>query len=137
MVESNNQNREWYLFDAENEVLGRLSTKVANKLRGKDKTAFRDNIDTGDYAVVINADKIRVTGKKDEQKVYHHHTGYLGHLKTVTYSELLESKPEEIIKHAVRGMLPNNKLREQFMGRLKIYSGNKHPHQNVKFKGQE
>jgi len=137
MAEIKNENREWYLFDAKDFTLGRLSTEIANIIRGKGKTIFRNNQDVGVYVVVINADKIALTGDKENQKVYHRHTGYLGHLKTTSLSEMRKTKPEFIIKHAVLGMLPKNKLRDDFVSRLKIYNNNKHPHQNVKFKNQE
>lgn len=133
MAEIKNENRNWYLFDAKDQVLGRLSTEVANTLRGKRKVAFRANLDNGDYAVVVNAEKIVLTGSKEEDKRYYRHTGYLGHLRVTTLKEMRQVNPEEIIKQAVAGMLPKNKLTDQFLGRLKIYAGSKHPHQNIKF----
>lgn len=136
MAKEENNNKNWYIFDADEAILGRLATGVANVLRGKSKVTFRNHLDEGDYAVVINASKIKVTGNKEEAKLYHHHTGYLGHLKTSTYKELKEKNPEEIIRHAVSGMLPKNKLRDDFMKRLKVYPDAKHPHVNVKFKNE-
>lgn len=129
--------RLWYLFDAKDEVLGRLSTKIATILRGKDKPSFAPNADLGDYVVVLNAKKVKLTGNKEAQKMYYKHTGYIGNLKSKTIVELREENPEMIIKHAVNGMLPKNKLQDVFMSRLKIYAGNTHPHQNVKFTNQE
>lgn len=129
----NLEQRNWHLFDASKFVLGRLSTETANLLRGKLKTDFANNKDVGDYVVIVNAEKINLTGKKEEQKRYYKHTGYIGNLKTKTYLEMKKSKPEEIIKHAVAGMLPKNKLRDQFLLRLKVYAGPSHPHVNIKF----
>jgi len=133
----NNQNREWYIFDAKNEVLGRLSTKVADILRGKKKVSFANNTDDGDYVVIVNADKIVLTGKKEEQKRYYKHTGYIGNLKTYTVPELRAKKPTKIIENSVYGMLPKNKLRDDFMKRLKVYAGKDHPHVNIKFINQD
>lgn len=129
----NNQDRKWYLIDAEDAILGRISTQIAILLRGKDKTSFSNNSDSGDYVVVINAKKVKLTGHKEEEKRYYKHTGYLGHLKVNTVPELKEKKPEEIIIHSVTGMLPKNKLQKEFLKRLKVYPGNEHPHQNIKF----
>lgn len=131
------QNKSWYLFDAKDYVLGRLSTEIANILRGKNKIEFANNSDCGDFVVILNAGKIMLTGNKETQKRYYKHTGYIGNLKTKTVTELRESKPENIIKNSVYGMLPKNKLRDNFMSRLKVYSGTTHPHQNVKFVNQE
>lgn len=131
------KNYKWYIFDAKDEVLGRLATKSANILRGKLKTEFANNLDCGDFVVVINAEKIKLTGKKEEQKRYYHHTGYIGNLKTTTLKELREDKPEDIIKKAVYGMLPKNTLRDKFMARLKVYKGSTHPHLNAKFENIE
>lgn len=137
MMNPENQNRKWYIFDAKDEVLGRLSTQAANILRGKGKTDFSNNGDCGDYVVIINAEKIVLTGNKEEQKRYYKHTGYIGNLKTKTVSELRDKYPTEIIKHSVLGMLPKNKLQDRFMKRLKVYAGKEHPHQNVKFINQK
>lgn len=135
-MQANNIQREWYLIDAKDKILGRVATEIAKLLRGKDKTTFVNNLDGGDFVVVINAEKFVLTGKKMDQKRYYKHTGYLGNLKTTTVPELLKTKPEEVIKKAVYGMLPSNKLRDEFMGRLKIYAGETHPHLNAKFKNQ-
>jgi len=137
MVKTNNENREWYLFDANKKVVGRLATQIADLLRGKNKPNFMPNIDQGDYVVVINADKVILTGNKEDQKRYYKHTGYIGNLKIKTVAEIRESDPEYILKHAVTGMLPDNKLRDGFLSRFKIYAGSKHPHQNIKFVNQE
>lgn len=128
-----NENRKWYLIDARDAILGRMSTQVADILRGKRKIEYKDNIDCGDYVVIINAEKIKLTGKKEEQKRYYKHTGYIGNLKTVTLEEMRKKKPEQIILNAVAGMLPKNKHRDQFLKRLKICKGTAHPHQNIKF----
>ena len=120
--------RDWYVVDAEGKTLGRLSTEIASVLRGKHKVTFTPHVDGGDFVVVLNAEKIVVTGKKAEQKVYRHHTGWIGNLKEISYKRMLEEKPEEIITAAVRGMLPKNKLRSPMMTRLKVYAGNEHPH---------
>lgn len=130
---SKESNKNWYLYDADGEVLGRISTKIADSLRGKLSTDFAKNKDNGNIVVVINAEKVKVTGKKEDQKVYYKHTGYIGNLKKSTFKQMREYHPEEIIKKAVYGMIPKNKLRDTIVSRLKIYSGPSHPHQNVKF----
>jgi large subunit ribosomal protein L13 len=131
---NDNSNRDWYLIDAKGIALGRTATSVANLLRGKNKVNFMPNMDQGDFVVVINADKFVLTGKKEEQKRYYKVTGYLGNMKTTTVPEMMKSKPGEIMKIAVLGMLPKNKLQDKFIGRLKVYSSDEHPHQNIKFK---
>jgi len=128
-----NNERQWYFYDAKNQILGRLATQIADNLRCKKNPSFTNNVDSGDYVVVVNAEKIVLTGNKEDQKRYYRHTGYIGNLKTFTVPELRKNNPEEIIKKAVYGMLPSNKLRDDFMARLKIYAGPKHPHQNIKF----
>lgn len=133
-MENKTRELDWYLLDAEGKTVGRFATEIANILRGKNKPTFLPNVDDGDYVVVINADKIAFTGNKEEQKRYYHHTGYLGNLKTYTVADIRKSHPEELIKHAVIGMLPQNKLSKSFSARLKIYTGTEHPHQNIKFK---
>ncbi len=137
MNQNNKIERKWYFFDAKDEVLGRLSTKAATILRGKNKVEFENYLDCGDYVVIINAKKVKLTGKKEEQKRYYKHTGYIGNLKTTTVPELRESKPEQLIINSVYGMLPSNKLRDDFMSRLKVYGEGKHPHVNIKFEGQD
>ncbi len=128
---ANAQNAEhnWYVVDAENVVLGRLATKIAHRLRGKHKPEYTPHCDTGDYIVVINAEKIAVTGNKMEDKLYHHHTGFPGGLKTVNLRELLERHPTRAIESAVKGMLPKNKLGRAMIKKLKIYAGSEHQHQ--------
>jgi large subunit ribosomal protein L13 len=119
----------WYVVDASDLILGRLATVVAARLRGKHNPLFTPHTDTGDFVIVINAEKIRLTGKKWTQKLYHHHTGYIGGLKTASAKELLEKRPEELIRRAVKGMLPKNRLGSQLYTKLKVYAGGDHPHQ--------
>ena len=123
-----NIHRNWYLFNAEGKILGRLATEVASVLRGKNKVIFDQSQDLGDYVIVINAEKIKVTGKKQEQKLYRHHTNYPGSLKEIPYKEMIQKKPEMIIEKAVKGMLPKNKLSRSVIKKLKVYRGDKHPH---------
>lgn len=120
--------RGWKVFDAEGKILGRLATEVADTLRGKNKPNFTPHVDTGDFVVIVNAEKIGLTGKKLADKVYYHHTGYPGGIKSITAGKLLEKKPEQLIIEAVKGMLPKNKLQKQFMKKLKVYAGAEHPH---------
>jgi large subunit ribosomal protein L13 len=121
--------RQWWLIDADGRILGRLATKVATLLRGKSKPQYVDFMDTGDFVVVINAEKIKVTGKKLEQKKYYSHTGYPGGIKEQTLGELMNKKPEEVIRKAVWGMLPKNKLNRAIHKKLKVYVGPDHPHE--------
>jgi len=120
--------RKWYLVDAQGKVLGRLATELASVLRGKRKPTYTPHLDNGDNVVVINAEKVMVTGKKREQKLYYHHTGYPGGLRTNTFAELQARKPEQIVKLAVKGMLPHNRLGRQMLKKLHIYAGSEHPH---------
>jgi large subunit ribosomal protein L13 len=120
--------RKWYVVDAKDAVLGRLAVKVATYIRGKNKPVFTPNVDTGDFVIVINADKVRLTGNKATDKVYYHHSGYVGGIKAVTAKELLETRPEEIIEKAVWGMLPKNRLGRTMIKKLKVYKGADHPH---------
>ena len=129
--------RKWHLIDAEGKTLGRLSTEIAKLLRGKHKVTFTPHVDGGDYVVVINADKIEVTGKKRDNKVYRHHTGYIGGLKEINFKKLQENKPEEIIRLSVSVMLPKNKLRAHMMKRLRIFAGSEHTHQAQKVEKYE
>ena len=122
--------RDWVLFDASGKILGRFATKIADKLRGKDKPTFTPHVDGGDFVVVINADKVKVTGNKAEQKKYFKHSLYPGGLKEKSYKEVLESTPERIIENAVKGMLPKNKLGKSIIKKLKVYSGSEHPHES-------
>lgn len=125
-------NRKWYLIDAEGEILGRLATKIATILRGKNKPTYTPSMDLGDYVVVINAEKIKVTGDKLKGKIYRYHTSYPGGLKSVTLETLLKKKPELVVKKAVQGMIPHTKLGRAMIKKLKIYKGNEHPHQAQK-----
>ena len=120
--------RDWYLVDAQDVVLGRLATQVANILRGKNKAIFTPSVDTGDFVIVVNAEKIALTGRKLSDKVYYSHSGFPGGLKEITAGKLMEKKPEDIIKKAVKGMLPKNKLSRHMIKKLKIYAGGSHPH---------
>ena len=118
----------WRLVDAEGRTLGRLATEIADALRGKDKPAYTPHVDSGDFVVVVNAEKVRVTGKKLEQKIYYRHSGYPGGLRERTLAEQLARRPEEVIRRAVKGMLPKNKLAAAQIRKLKIYAGPEHPH---------
>ncbi len=121
--------REWYVVDATDQVLGRLAVRIANVLRGRHRAIYTPHVDTGDFVVVINADKIRVTGKKEVQKEYMSFSGWMGGAKYRKLSDYREKKPEFIIQHAVKGMLPKNRLADQMMTRLKLYAGSEHPHE--------
>jgi len=121
--------KRWYLVDAKDRVLGRLATQIAMRLRGKHKPIFTPHADTGDFIVVINANKVTLTGRKWDKKIYYRHTGYIGGLKEISAKKLLEKKPEDILRFAVRGMLPKNSLGRRQLKKLKIYSGSEHPHQ--------
>jgi large subunit ribosomal protein L13 len=120
--------REWYLVDAEGQMLGRLATRIAETLRGKGKPQYTPHVDTGDFVVVVNADRIRVTGDKLDQKRYYRHSGYPGGLRSRTLREELERRPEEVLRTAVKGMLPRNRLARRQITKLKIYAGPEHPH---------
>ncbi len=121
--------RRWYVVDAEGKILGRLASEVAKILRGKHKPYFTPHLDTGDYVIVINAAKIRVTGRKLDDKIYYRHSGYPGGLRSATLAEMLKKRPTRVIRLAVRGMLPHNRLGRAMMRKLKIYEGESHPHQ--------
>ncbi|MEM1439056.1 MAG: 50S ribosomal protein L13 [Pseudomonadota bacterium] len=121
--------RDWYVVDATGKTLGRLATEIASRLRGKHKPEYTPHVDTGDYIIVINAEKVRVTGNKLSDKMYHRHTGYIGSLKSISLGKLLESKPERVIEYAVKGMLPKNALGRQMVRKLKIYAGPEHNHE--------
>lgn len=121
--------REWHVIDASGKTLGRLASEVAQLLRGKHKPIYVPYLDTGDFVVVINASKVRVTGKKAEQKNYYHHSGYPGGLKSTSYAKMMETHPTRVIKHAVKGMLPHNRLGAAMFNKLKVYAGPTHPHQ--------
>jgi large subunit ribosomal protein L13 len=124
--------KKWYLVDAEDKVLGRLSTQIATCLRGKHKPIFTPHADTGDFIVVINADKVTLTGSKWDKKFYYRHSGYVGGLKEISAKKLLEKKPEDLLRLAVKGMLPKNSLGRRQLRKLKIYAGSDHPHQAQK-----
>jgi large subunit ribosomal protein L13 len=125
----NEIDRKWYLADADGKTLGRFASEIARRLRGKHKPTFCNFQDNGDFIVVVNADKIHLTGKKWSDKKYYRHTGYMGGIKEQTAKEVLTKKPEELIRMAVKGMLPKNKLGRKQLKKLKIYAGNDHPHQ--------
>ena len=120
--------RQWYLVDAENQTLGRLATEVASVLRGKNKATYTPHLDTGDFVVVVNAEKIRVSGNKPQQKLYRRHSGRPGGMKVETFEHLQERLPERIVEKAVKGMLPHNALGRQLFRKLKVYKGSEHPH---------
>ena len=124
--------RNWLLVDAEGQTLGRLATQIADALRGKRKPTYTPHVDTGDFVVVVNAEKISVTGDKRQAKLYHRHSGYPGGLKTRTLNDMLERRPEEVIRLAVRGMLPKNRLARKQLTKLKVYAGPEHPHEAQK-----
>ena len=121
--------REWHLIDASGQVLGRLASQVAHRLMGKHKPMFTPNLDTGDYVIVINALKIRVTGNKAKQKVYYRHSGYPGGLKSITLEKMMQTHPTRVIEHAVKGMLPHNRMGAKMMKKLRVYSNDANPHQ--------
>ena len=119
---------DWFVIDAEGKTLGRMSTEIARRLRGKHKAIYTPHVDTGDYIVVINAEKVRVTGRKFTDKLYHHHTGFIGGLKTISFDKLVKKAPERIIEKAVKGMLPKNALGRAMFRKLKVYAGSEHQH---------
>lgn len=120
--------RDWYVVDAEDKTLGRLASEIALRLRGKHKAEYTPHVDTGDYIVVVNAEKVRVTGNKTTDKMYHRHTGYIGSLKSISFDKLQAEKPEQIIELAVKGMLPKNPLGRAMFRKLKVYAGGEHNH---------
>ena len=120
--------RDWFVVDADGKTLGRMATEIARRLRGKHKTIYTPHVDTGDYIVVINAEKIRVTGNKLKDKIYYHHTGYIGGIKSITLEKQLDKAPERVVQSAVKGMLPKNSLGRTMFGKLKVYAGTEHPH---------
>lgn len=132
MATPQNIERKWYILDAAGKPLGRLATEAARLLRGKHKTTFTPHVDTGDHVIIINAEKVVLTGKKIEQKVHYHHSGYPGGLKATGYKTLLQNRPERAIELAVKGMIPHNKLGSQMYRKLKVYRGAEHPHQAQK-----
>ena len=128
MANSGNITRKWYVVDAEGKTLGRLAAGVAEILRGKNKLTFTPHVDTGDYVIVINADKVVLTGKKEQTKVYFHYTGYVGGDRYMKAGDALQQKPVWVVEHAIRGMLPKNKLGDQMFRKLHVYAGAEHPH---------
>ena len=124
--------RQWFVVDAKDEILGRLATEIARILRGKHKPRYTPHADMGDHVIVINADKIRVTGRKADQKLYYRHTGYAGGIRSTSYREIMEKHPERILRKAIWGMLPHNSLGRLMFKKLRVYAGDEHPHQAQK-----
>jgi len=131
-IKSSDAEKKWFLVDAQDKVLGRLATKIARIIRGKNKAIFTPNSDTGDFVVVINAEKVKFTGKRQTLKTYSHHSGYPGGLKTKSVQEMMSKKPEFVVHNAVQGMLPKTRLGKQLIKKLKVYAGNVHPHEAQK-----
>jgi len=129
MAREGDISRQWYVVDAQGQVLGRLASRIAMVLRGKTKATFTPHMDTGDFVVVVNAELVRLTGKKLDNKMYYRHSGFMGGLKTTSARHLLQRKPEALLKQAVRGMLPKNSLGRHLLKKLKVYAGGQHPHQ--------
>ncbi|NRA00793.1 MAG: 50S ribosomal protein L13 [Myxococcales bacterium] len=128
-VRAQDVDRHWYVIDANDQVLGRLATRVATMLRGKHRASFTPHVDTGDFVIIVNAEKVKLTGRKREKKIYHRHTGYTGHVKSVTADVLLDGPhADRVVRNAVRGMLPKNSLGRQMFRKLKVYTGPDHPH---------
>ncbi len=121
--------RDWYVVDASGKTLGRIASEIARRLRGKHKAEYTPHVDTGDYIVVVNAEKVRVSGRKATNKMYHHHTGYMGNMRSFSFEKMLERAPQDIITLAVKGMLPKNPLGRAMLGKLKVYAGPTHNHQ--------
>ena len=132
MAHPENVTRKWYVVDAEGMVLGRLAAQVAAVLRGKNKPTFTPNVDTGDFVIVVNADKVVLTGKKLEKKYYRYHTGHIGNLKSIQYKTLMETKADFAVYEAIKGMLPKNRLGRKMINKLKVYKGPEHNHQAQK-----
>ncbi|MPW24992.1 50S ribosomal protein L13 [Alkalibaculum sp. M08DMB] len=128
MAKGHEVERKWFVVDADGKTLGRLASEVAKILRGKHKAIYTPHVDTGDHVIIINAEKIVLTGKKLDQKTYRRHTGYPGGLREVTYRKLIEEKPEFVVHKAIKGMIPHNRLGRQMITKLKVYSGSEHPH---------
>jgi len=127
-IKTEDADRKWYVVDATDKVLGRLASEIASVIRGKHKAIFTPNMDTGDFVIVINASKVKMTGKRELQKIYWTHSGYPGAGKTITFAQMMAKKPEFVIEKAVKGMLPKNRLGRQLFTKLKVYAGNEHPH---------
>ena len=128
-AKSNDVTRSWYVVDAAGKTLGRLATEIASRLKGKHKPVYTPHVDTGDYIVVVNAEKVQVTGNKQEDKQYYRHTGYPGGIKSINFNKLIASHPERVLYNAVKGMLPKNPLGRAMFKKLKVYAGSEHPHQ--------
>lgn len=131
-IRTEDADRKWYLVDAKDQVLGRMATEIAKIIRGKNKAIFTPNMDTGDFVVVVNADKVRVTGKRENLKQYIRHSGYPGGQKITSFKEMMKKKPEFVVERAVKGMLPKNRLGRKLIKKLKVYSGEDHPHKAQK-----
>lgn len=127
-IKTEDADRKWYVVDATDKILGRLASEVATVIRGKHKAIFTPNMDTGDFVIVINADKVKMTGKRELQKTYFRHSGYPGAGKTTSFAEMMAKKPHVVIEKAVKGMLPKNRLGRQLFTKLKVYAGSEHPH---------
>lgn len=127
-IRTEDADKKWYVIDAQDQVLGRLATKCARIIRGKEKPTFTPNMDTGDFVVVINADKVKLTGKRELQKEYFSHSGYPGGVRVRSYAEMMEKNPAFVVEHAVKGMLPKNRLGRKLFKKLKVYAGGDHPH---------
>ena len=127
-AKANEVKRNWFLVDANGKTLGRLASEVASRLRGKHKAEYTPHVDTGDYIVIVNADKITVTGNKFDDKMYQHHTGYIGNLKSIPFKDLIKKKPEEVIQKAVKGMLPKGPLGREMVKKMKVFAGSEHTH---------
>ncbi len=119
---------DWFVVDADGKTLGRLAAEIAHRLRGKHKAEYTPHVDTGDYIVVVNAEKVRVTGAKATDKIYHHHTGYPGGIRSMSFEKLIDKAPERVLQRAVKGMLPRNPLGRAMFSKLKVYAGSEHPH---------
>lgn len=131
-IRTEDADRKWYIVDAKDQVLGRMATEIAKIIRGKNKAIFTPNMDTGDFVVVVNADKVRVTGKREKLKQYIRHSGYPGGQKVTSFKEMMKKKPEFVVESAVKGMLPKNRLGRKLIRKLKVYSGEDHPHKAQK-----
>ncbi|MFT6052683.1 MAG: large subunit ribosomal protein L13 [Halioglobus sp.] len=127
-AKAENVEQDWFLVDAADKTLGRLASEIAHRLRGKHKAEYTPHVDTGDYIVVINAEKVRVSGTKTKNKIYHSHTGYPGGLKSISFEKLIDKAPERVLQKAVKGMLPRNPLGRAMFRKLKVYAGGEHPH---------
>ena len=128
-AKSDTVKRDWYVVDANGKTLGRIASEIARRLRGKHKAEYTPHVDTGDYIVVVNAEKVRVSGRKATDKMYHHHTGYMGNMRSFSFEKMLERAPQDIITLAVKGMLPKNPLGRAMLGKLKVFAGPTHNHQ--------